>query len=213
VLLDFDGTVVDSLGLIYQCLDDTAKEQLGVPFPRMLWENHIGRPLADTFALLGPEAQARSELLVQAYRRLQAARSDQICAFPGMAETLDVLRSRGVRLAIVTTKMNHIARQHLLSAGLDRHFEVVIGVDDCRAPKPNPEPFRTAMRALGVAPAACLGVGDTALDIHAARAAGVETVAALWSGIAINHLLAAEPDHVLHHPREILSLLGPSPTP
>jgi len=208
VLLDFDGTVVDSLELIYQCLDATAQEHLGSPFPRILWEAHIGRPLAETFALLGPAAHARSEHLIQAYRRRQESCHDRICAFPGIVETLDALRRRGVRLAIVTTKMKAVARRHLAVVGLQHHFEAVIGFDDCAAPKPHPEPFETAMRALGVAPEDCLGVGDTALDIRAARAAGLVTAAALWSGVAIDQVLAAAPDHVLRHPGELLPLVG-----
>ncbi len=210
VLLDFDGTVVDSLELIYECLDATAREHLGTTFPRALWEEHVGRPLADTFALLGPEAHGRSEELIQSYRRRQEGCDDRICAFPGIVETLDELRRRGVRLAIVTTKMQQVARRHLASAGLTDHFEAVIGFDDCGAPKPHPEPFQTAMRVLGVSPTQCLGVGDTVLDIQAARAAGTVTAAALWSGVATAQLLAAAPDHVLRHPTELLPLVGTS---
>lgn len=210
LLLDFDGTVIDSVELIFECLDETARAQLGVPFPRTLWEEHIGKPLADTFALLGEHASQRSAELIVDYRRRQVACSDRVTAFPGMADALTELRRSGVRLAIVTTKLHRIAKEQLLLVGLADHFEVLIGVDDCERPKPDPQPFQLAMAALGVRPEECVAIGDTEHDIHGGRAAGALTAGALWSGVATDGLRAARPDLVLHHPQELLGLVRPA---
>lgn len=206
LLLDFDGTVIDSVEMIYRCLDETAQEELGTPFPRDLWEEHIGLPLIETFALLGPVAEQRAEVLIAGYRRRQEQCIDQVQPFPGIPEALGEIDRSGVRLAIVTTKLRRIAVRQLERVGLRERFQVVIGFDDCRAAKPDPEPFQLAMRALQVEPGRCAGAGDTAHDIHGARAAGCLAAAALWSGVAVDGLLGARPDRSLRHPQELVEL-------
>jgi pyrophosphatase PpaX len=206
LLLDFDGTIVDSLGLIYDCLDRTARELLGRPFPRELWEDHIGIPLHETFALLGEQAVLHAEQLITTYRRKQVECSDGLRPFPDIPETLATLRGRGVKLAIVTTKLKHVAAEHLAAIGLQEYFDLIVGFDDCAAVKPHPEPFRLAMAALELTPEQCAAVGDTTHDIRGARAAGVFAAAATWSGIAVSQLLASRPDRVLRTPADLLDL-------
>lgn len=207
LLLDFDGTVADTNELIYRCLDETARELLGLEFPRLAWRRHIGRPLREMFALLGSPSSTVVDRLIEDYRARQDRYLDQVEAFPGLIEALSELRARGIRLALVTTKLQRIARRQLAVLGIEREFEAVIGFDDCERPKPDPQPFVLALRALAVSPAEAAAVGDTPMDIQGARAAGVLAVGALWCAAAREQLLAAQPDRTLAAPAELLSLL------
>jgi HAD superfamily hydrolase (TIGR01509 family) len=210
LLLDLDGTVADTHEIIYQCLNETAQEHLAADFPRGLWEQHVGTPLADLFALVrSPTASAfpSIEELISSYRSRQARHEDRLRAFPGMTSVLAELRARDVRLAIVTTKLQAIARRHLAAIGLLECFDAIVGFDDCVRAKPDAEPFHLALRALDVAPLAAAGVGDSPVDIHGARAAGVLAVGALWGTVSRSALLAAQPDHIANAPVDLLQLV------
>src|SRR5215207_7458443 len=90
-----------------------------------------------------------------------------------VAETLESLRQRGLRLAVVTNKP-HAATMRILGAlDLARFFDAVVGGDTLGRRKPDPAPLLHAMRALDAAPAETLMVGDNHHDVAAARAAGV----------------------------------------
>lgn len=207
VLFDLDGTLIDSLNVIFRCLDETSREIVGQPFPRAVWEKKIGIPLSDTFALLGELGIRHNDQLVANYRDRQVGLFRELAAFPGVPETLSTLRERGVSLAIVTTKLRGVAELHLTTTGIRDCFEVVIGFDDCERAKPDPQPFQIAMERLGVRPEECIAVGDTPHDIHGGRAAGALTCGAFWGTLAHEMLRGSKPDHHLEHPSEILSLI------
>ena len=208
LLFDLDGTVADTHELIFGCLDQTARQILGVPFPRWLWQDHVGAPLADLFSLVcsTPQSQIIEEL-VHCYRQMQLSLEHTIRPFPGVGQTLDDLRQRGMRLAVVTTKMRDVAIRHLDAIGFARHFDAIVGFDDCIRPKPDAEPFLRAAQALGVAPAAAAGVGDSPVDVQGARAAGMVSIAAMWGTVSRDAVLATRPDHVVTRPSELLDLL------
>lgn len=96
--------------------------------------------------------------------------------YPGVAEGLAEFKAQGVRLACVTNKPQRAADTVLAHFGLDRYFEFVLGGDALPQRKPQPEPMWHAATRLGVAPQACLALGDSANDAKAARAAGMPAV-------------------------------------
>jgi HAD superfamily hydrolase (TIGR01509 family) len=213
LLFDLDGTVADTHELIYQCLDETARDRVGVDFPRQLWEQHVGRPLAELFSLVSTsmrESAPPVESLIQSYRVRQQGYEHRLRAFPGMASVLAALRTREVRLAIVTTKMRNVAQRHLRAIGLADYFEAIVGFDDCQRAKPDGEPFLLALEALNIEPAAAAGVGDSPVDVHGAHAAGITAIAALWGTVSRAALLAAQPDHTVADPCDLLRLLDGS---
>jgi len=149
------------------------------------------------------------QLLAEAiaiYRAHLRANEASVSTFPGMSESLIELVQRGWRLGIVTTKPGEAAYRHLQSQGLTQLFAVVVAGDQCVNLKPHPEPFLKALQALDVGSDEAIGVGDSEHDIHSARAAGLMTVGACWGTISRDKLLAARPDILAEHPRELLTL-------
>ncbi len=99
---------------------------------------------------------------------------------PGVVETVGRLRDHGVRLGLVTnTAAMHAehVRALLAPVGLDEPFEVVVTSAELGVAKPDPAPLLDAAHRLGVAPGACVYVGDLATDAEAALAAGTAFVA------------------------------------
>jgi pyrophosphatase PpaX len=211
LLLDLDGTVVDTHELIYQCYDQTMREHCGCQGSRQILEQCTGMHLRDIFTktLEHFGRPVFDQLLNEAitiYREHLRANEAAVTTFPGMRQTLIEFAQRGWKLGIVTTKHSVSAHRHLQSQELAHLFEVVIAGDQCANIKPHPEPFTKALAALGVDPQNAVGVGDSEHDIHSARAAGATTVGACWGALSRSKLLAAKPDFLAERPEDLLEL-------
>lgn len=97
--------------------------------------------------------------------------------FPGMPELLDALEARGLKWGIVTNKAERFAKPLLDLLHPGSRAACVIGGDTTGKLKPHPASLLAASRVIGIAPAACVYVGDDQRDIDAGRAAGMKTVA------------------------------------
>jgi len=97
--------------------------------------------------------------------------------YPGARECLDALRERGLPLALVTNKPHAFIAPLLEGLGLAGHFALCLGGDSLAEKKPHPAPLLHVAAHFGVAPQACLMVGDSRHDIAAGRAAGFRTLA------------------------------------
>ncbi|WP_336208780.1 HAD family hydrolase [Nonomuraea sp. LPB2021202275-12-8] len=95
---------------------------------------------------------------------------------PGAGELLDALRDEGVPVALVTSSLREIADAVLKGVGRDR-FDAVVTADDVTRTKPDPEPYLTAARLLGVEPVRCVVLEDSPTGVAAATAAGCAVVA------------------------------------
>src|SRR5437870_2918841 len=201
LLLDLDGTVLDSHDLLFRSYDHAVRDACGRDGLRAMWERHLGLPLRQVFAATfdfydKPIDEALLSRATTRYRAYQCANEAAVQTFSGVRETLEELRRRGVRLAVVTTKYGETARRQVENLGLASYFEALVTGDQCVNCKPDAEPFVRALNALAVAPDRAAGVGDSVHDVHGARAAGLLAVAACWGAMDRDALLAAGPDRI-----------------
>ena len=110
------------------------------------------------------------------------AAADTTVPAHGLPDLLLSLRERGIGLAVATNDWEQIAADQLEILGWRGLFDVVMGSDSGHGAKPEPGMVLEAARRLGVDPAEAIMVGDTAHDLHAGRAAGMETVLVTGSG-------------------------------
>ncbi len=205
VLLDLDGTVLDTHDLILASWAHL-KATFGIEADDAVFRQGIGRPLEQVLAPFVPPGLDVATLAA-AYRAHNDLHHDEaVRPFPGMRELFDALRHRCVPIGIVTSKSKPFAERGLRVTGL--RADLVVGPLDAPRPKPAPDPVLHALRALGdVAPARSLFVGDAATDLIAGRAAGVRTGAALWGPFTREELAPHGPDHWLESPEEIAALV------
>ncbi|MHB9144961.1 MAG: pyrophosphatase PpaX [Symbiobacteriia bacterium] len=202
LLLDLDGTVLDTNGLIVASFQHTLDELLGIRVTAEELYPFFGEPLQDTMARF---SLARAEEMVAHYRAYNIANHDRLArTFPGLGDALTALHGAGLRLAIVTSKYEATARRGLDLFGLTPLFEVLVGLDATTRHKPNPEPALKALEMLDLAPAETVMIGDTILDIGCGRGAGTLTAAVGWSVFPRDSLLAAKPDYWLDQPMDLL---------
>jgi len=178
VLLDLDGTLLDTAPDIAAAANAMLAEQGLAPLPAGVIRDFIGSGIA---SLVERCLQSAGESLACArlepalrsfgahYRRLNGHASRP---FPGVPEALARLRAASLRLACVTNKATAFTAPLLDKTGLAPYFDAVVTADQAGARKPHPAPFLHACKALGVAPAEASVIGDSANDAEGARAAG-----------------------------------------
>ena len=195
VIVDLDGTMVDTLGDFEVALNRSLAE-LGLPgVDRALVERTVGKGsehlirgvLAHQLALpevkgCGQTCPAQSvdalyDRAWAAYQRHYLAINGQFSdVYPGVLEGLQALQQRGLPLACLTNKPLAFARDLLAAKGLDGFFVQVFGGDSFERKKPDPLPIIKTCEALGVDPSATLMVGDSSNDAQAAHAAACPVV-------------------------------------
>jgi pyrophosphatase PpaX len=204
VLLDLDGTVVDSGPIILASMRHATATVLKREIPDDELMASVGGP--------GLEAQMRSfapdrvEELVRVYREHNEPLHEQLEAFAGIAEVLVTLKDEGRRLGIVSAKRRSTVELAFARVPIGHLFDVVVGGDETERQKPSAEPLQLALERLGAQPEEAAYVGDSPYDMQAARAAGVFAVGVSWGGIH-EHTALADADVVVHSVEELLAVL------
>ena len=170
LLVDMDGTLLDSTPSVIRCWNTVAAE-FAIPADRFAAVPRHGRPAVEILLdLVDPE------LVPRAARRLdelELADTDGTVALPGAAALL-AAAPRGT-LAVVTSAGRELAAARLRAAGLSAPF--LVTVDDVTQGKPDPEPFLLGAELLGVKAGRCLVLEDAPAGLAAARAAGAASIA------------------------------------
>ncbi len=199
IVFDLDGTLVDSSLDLAAAVNGTL-ERLAPgtpPLPIDVVRSYIGegagrlvsRSLERAGLRVAPEAALQVFLEVYASCLLDNTR-----AYPGVETAIRGLRGR--TLAVLTNKPGGFSRTILAGLGLLQPFAAVVGGDEMPARKPDPAALLLLMQRFSASPDQTLFVGDSAVDVHTARAAGVEVVG-LRYGLDPAGLVAAGPDLLL----------------
>jgi sugar-phosphatase len=168
LLVDLDGTLVDSSGPVRRAWDAfAARRGLDADWVHRFAQ---GRPTRDTIRLLVPAADLDAE--VSALDDAELADTDGLTALPGAAELLAASRP----LAIVTSCSTPLAERRLRATGLPVP-RVLVSSDGLERGKPDPACFLIAARRLGVDPARCVVLEDAPAGVEAGRAAGATVIA------------------------------------
>jgi phosphoglycolate phosphatase len=131
--------------------------------------------------------------------------------YDGAMDAVDVLKTRGYRVAICTNKPEGLARDLLTRLKVLDMFHAMLGADSLPVRKPDPEHLRETVRRAGGDPAQSLLVGDSDTDHNTARAAGVPSVLVTF-GPAGGNMAALAPEALLERfadlPGLVEQLLG-----
>ena len=206
VLFDLDGTVIDSGAIILASMRHAAKEVLGdEPSDELLLAAVGGPGLEAQMHALAPD---RVEELVTVYRAHNEPLHEQLMCCAGMEDVLVRLRDEGRRLGIVTAKRRATVELAFNVLPLRHLFETVVGGDETKRHKPDPEPLLLAAERLNVDARDCAYVGDSPFDIRAAKAAQMFAVAVTWGGIHDRAKLEVEePDAIAGNAEELYAVL------
>ena len=176
ILFDLDGTLIDSTEAILESFG-VAFETHGkmVPGDEAI-KAEIGHPLDEMFPTLGvakEEVEAYVHAYKMHYREISCAKT---VLLPQAREAI-MLAKEHATLGVVTTKTAKYSIELLEHMGVMEYFDVLIGREDVENPKPHPEPIMKALSKLQSDQSRYWMIGDTPMDILAANAANINSVA------------------------------------
>ncbi|WJW75843.1 phosphoglycolate phosphatase [Thiohalobacter sp. IOR34] len=214
ILIDVDGTLVDSVPDLAFCVDEMM-QRLGLPphgeakvrdwvgngVERLVRRALIGRLEGEPDPALFEKAYP---IFLELYAENTSKRSR---LYPGVKEGLDYLKAGGYPLGCVTNKAARFTEPLLRDLGIADYFRIVISGDTLPKKKPDPLPLLHAAEFFGVHPADALMIGDSVSDVKAARAAGFQIVCMSYG---YNHgadIRDSNPDAVIDSLDQIQGLL------
>ena len=173
LLYDWDNTLVDGWAGITAALNATF-----AAFGHPLWSvdetrHRVRVSLRDSFPVMfGDRWQQARDIF---YETLKQQHLDHVSPMPGVPEVLEA--GTGWPQGVISNKAGAFLRREVTHLGWDGFFAAVVGAGDAAADKPDPAPIWLALSRLGrTGDASVWYIGDTALDMQAARAAGVTAV-------------------------------------
>lgn len=215
VLIDVDGTLVDSVPDLAWCVDAMMRE-LGLPERGEARVRHwvgngverlVKRALINE--LDGEPEEALYNKALPIFQDLYSENtSKRSCLYEGVSEALEFLKTTGVRIGCVTNKASRFTLPILRDLGIADYFEIVICGDMVERKKPDPMPLLQAAEQLATAPEASLMLGDSMSDVKAARAANFAIVCMSYGYNHGEDIRDYHPDAVVDSMAEIKNIIA-----
>lgn len=179
VVFDFDYTLGDSSRGIIASVNDALRRLGYAQAGDEAVKKTIGLSLAKTFEVL--TGTTKDSALFEQYflQKADEVMVAETTLYDGVEAMLTALHEQGVRLAIVTTKHHRRIEGILEVHHISHLIDEIVGGDDVKNPKPDPEGMRLLADRLGLGMEEMLYVGDSVVDAETADAAGVDFVAVL----------------------------------
>ena len=210
VVFDLDGTLLDTMEDM-RAATNAAMRACG--FPELsLGEVRaiVGRGLRAVVEKAVPEGtpQEQTERCLEVFLRYyEAHMNDATRPYPGVRQAMERLRAAGVRTGVLSNK-DDAAAKALVRAHFGTSVDVCLGTRPGLPLKPAPEPVRELLCALDAGAGEAAYVGDTGIDVQAARAAGLRFIGAGWGFWGRARLLEAGARRVVETAEELFAALA-----
>jgi phosphoglycolate phosphatase len=214
ILIDVDGTLVDSVPDLAFCVDSMMVQLGREPWGEERVRDWVGNGVerlvrrALTGQLKGEPDEADFERAYPLFMQLYADNTSKRSAlYPGVRDGINMLKAAGYKLGCVTNKAAQFTEPLLRDLGLFDDFSIVVSGDTLTKKKPDPAQLLYAAEFFGCDPVNALMIGDSVSDVAAARAAGFQIVCMNYGynhGVDISE---AGPDAIIGSLDEIYPLL------
>ena len=206
ILLDLDGTLIDTNELVIRSYSHTLKSVLNLEISRDEIISYFGEPLKITLGRYCTQEQLSD--VVKFYRKFNIDNHDILVkGFPQVQQTLEILKSKGLKIAVVTSKMRDTTLKGLNLCSLQDYIDIIIAFEDTDEHKPTAAPVIKALEKLELKPEEVLMVGDSPNDIESAHQAGVRCAIVEYSLIKRAELEKFQPDFWLKTLMDINDLI------
>ena len=214
ILIDVDGTLVDSVPDLAYCVDEMMKSLGREPYGEDRVRDWVGNGVERLVrrALIGQlEGEPEEEDFDRAYPIFLDLYADNTSKrsllYPGVREGLDYLKSAGYPLGCVTNKAAQFTIPLLQDLGVHDEFGIIVAGDTLPVKKPDPAPLLYAADYFSADPQRSLMVGDSQSDVKAARAAGFKIVCMSYGYNHGEDIRQYEPDAVIDSMIELKEML------
>ena len=214
IMIDVDGTLVDSVPDLAYCVDETMKAIGKKPWGEAQVRHWVGNGVPKlverslTGELEGTPDQAEYDqaypVFLELYSRNTSVRS---CLYDGVKEGLDYMKAQGYTLGCVTNKAEQFTLPILKDLGIFDYFGIVVSGDTLSKKKPDPLPLLHSAEFFGIDPQHSLMLGDSVSDVKASRAAGFEIICMSYGYNHGNDIRDTNPDLVIDSMAELKEYL------
>jgi phosphoglycolate phosphatase len=212
VIFDLDGTLLDTLTDIADAANRALITRGFPPHERSAYRWFIGDGSAVLVTRALPETQRSAETVQACLKGFiddynhNWHRATQ--PYDGLWDLLGTLLDRKIKLAVVTNKPHRFAVSMMAHYFGDCPFDPILGQQEGVPKKPDPRQALAAAEKMGVKPASCIFIGDSAVDMKTACNAGMQPVGAGWGFRPAEELMDTGALTVIHHPVELIDLIG-----
>ena len=209
IIFDLDGTLTDTLRDLYDSVN-YALRKMGFP-ERTMDEvrNFVGNGIHRLIERAVPKDTSEEvlEMCFAHFREHYVVHcQDHTCLYPGIDTLLKELHERGIKLAIVSNKLQ-AGVDELYATYFQNTVNIAIGEQEGLRRKPSPDMIEFVLKKLGINKEEALYVGDSEVDIATANNAGLPCISVLWGFRHREELTKAGATSFISHPHELLELL------
>ncbi|MEJ6558168.1 MAG: phosphoglycolate phosphatase [Candidatus Thioglobus sp.] len=214
IMIDVDGTLVDSVPDLAYCVDETMKAIGKKPWGEAQVRHWVGNGVPKlverslTGELEGTPDQVEYDqaypIFLELYSHNTSVRS---CLYDGVKEGLDYMKAQGYTLGCVTNKAEQFTLPILKDLGIFDYFGIVVSGDTLSKKKPDPLPLLHSAEFFGIDPQHSLMLGDSVSDVKASRAAGFEIICMSYGYNHGNDIRDTNPDLVIDSMAELKEYL------
>ncbi|MDC0430558.1 phosphoglycolate phosphatase [Candidatus Thioglobus sp.] len=214
IMIDVDGTLVDSVPDLAYCVDETMKAIGKKPWGEAQVRHWVGNGVPKlverslTGELEGTPDQVEYDqaypIFLELYSHNTSVRS---CLYDGVKEGLDYMKAQGYTLGCVTNKDEQFTLPILKDLGIFDYFGIVVSGDTLSKKKPDPLPLLHSAEFFGIDPQHSLMLGDSVSDVKASRAAGFEIICMSYGYNHGNDIQDTNPDLVIDSMAELKEYL------
>jgi phosphoglycolate phosphatase len=206
-LFDLDGTLTDpQIGMKNSIM--YALNALGVTTEITDFNAFIGPPLRDNFReFFGFEGEL-NELAVTKYREYFGDKGlfeNEI--YPGIIETLELLKQNGVTIAMATSKVTEYAERIAARFEFARYFDFICGSEFNGERSAKNEIISCVLQRFNRTSCGAVMVGDRKHDIIGAKKIGADSIGVTWGFGSLAELENAGATHIVNSPRELLKFM------
>jgi len=181
VLIDLDGTLIDSLK-IYEKAYQILFKNFGIEVNQDFFKNSGESPIElarRIYESYKDKLNISFEEFISLREKILNDLIPEIKFTPGAKEFLDYVKDKNFKVGLVTSSFRNFTENLLNNLGLNGFFDIVITSDDTKKPKPDPEPYLMALNKLNLLPDECIAIEDSIYGIISAKSAGINVIAVL----------------------------------
>ncbi len=211
-IFDLDGTLIDSLADLAEAVNRMLDDNGYPRAPLSVFPKYIGDGVRALVTRALPQQVLEKEdiaaRIADYQRHYEKLWHEKTHPYAGMVETLDELGARGMKLAVLSNKPDHFTKLCCAHFFPNIPFAPVLGARDGVPRKPDPHSALEICRELGAAPADCVFVGDSGIDMQTAVNAGMLPVGVRWGFRSEAELRENGARELVSHPDDLVCLIS-----
>lgn len=209
IIFDLDGTLINTIDDLGQACN-YALAACGFPTHKIEdYPQLVGNGINRLIERALPEEHRNEDTVLRLRKYFvpyyDAHNCDLTCPYDGITELLQTLKEKGHTLAVASNKYQ-AATEKIVAYFFPNVFDVVLGERENVARKPDPQIVWDIVKCLEDA-SEMLYVGDSLVDAETAKAANLPFVACTWGFCSEEQLASSNPNYIVQHPVEILSII------